>query len=92
MELVPVSINVTPTANLTSKSVDGIRVVSDLQSCLSPIKSAISQQMACMTALPAVTSQQLTYLTNASSAVTSLACLPSIDCDVCLPPLPTQDY
>lgn len=84
MELVPVSINVTPTANLTSKSVDGIRVVSDLQSCLSPIKSAISQQMACMTALPAVTSQQLTYLTNASSAVTSLACLPSIDSLRCL--------
>eukprot|EP00088_Acartia_fossae_P035053 TRINITY_DN3606_c0_g1_i1.p1 TRINITY_DN3606_c0_g1~~TRINITY_DN3606_c0_g1_i1.p1 ORF type:complete len:1271 (+),score=290.21 TRINITY_DN3606_c0_g1_i1:63-3875(+) len=96
MKIVPVSVTSTinqaapaPVVAAAAATVDNsLQVVSDIQSCLSPLKSVEGSPITCLTALPSVTShqQQLTCLSSLSSgAVTSLACLPAIDTLDCLP-------
>lgn len=86
VKLLPVSMTsqISPSVSILPKADPGLRLVSDLQPCITTLTPVTSQQLVCLAGLPSVSSQQITCITNLPTPVTTqmtgLSSVGSLDC------------
>jgi len=84
VKLLPISMTsqIAPSASveMLSKSANGIRLVSDLDTCnMTTLNPSCSVQFAGLTAIPSITSNGITCITNLPAQVTTQASLPAVN-------------